>query len=237
MVLNIKKIPFETVWVPLHEVEAKAKEVGAKPTGKYLSGKPRYTVPFVKIETPGKETIIISDSKNIAEYFDEMVPEPPLFRKQTAVLDLIAEQYLGEKVIAKLLPVWLVHGGPALDQTAAAYFVTSRVLINGVPFEKMTPQNTEEMVQAKREMYAALDAYADLLDKAGEGNFRLSPYVSYAEITFVAFLHVFKAVAEHSRAGAEHKNDWSTIAAVNAGRWAKLLDVPEYRETRSVYLN
>ena len=236
LVLNIKRIPFETVWVPLSEIGTKAREVGADPTSEYTDGSPRFTVPFIVIETKESKTVL-SDSSKIARFHDEIVPEPPLFPQRTAVLDSIAEQYVTGMIIAKLRPIFILHIVAAFDQESAEFFKRTRHLIKGgQPFEQLIPRDEQEAAQARKDMLAAFDDLAAHLDTIGGTRFRLTPDVSYAEITLVALLHVFRAVAEHSKAGGERAGDWAALAAANGGRWQKLLEVPEYRETKSLYL-
>lgn len=196
--MNVKKVPFETVCLKIYEIEAKAKEVGAEPSGQWPDGRPCYTVPFLEIIAYSPK-IVLSDSTKIAHYFDELIPEPPLFPKETTVLDSIATQYILDKVITKLVFVYVytLHTGGALDQASSEYFVRTRALIKGgIPFGKMIPQTADGVTQAKKDMHAAFDALAALLDTAGEGNYRIAPFVTYTEIILLAQLLVYRAVCE-----------------------------------------
>ena len=107
--MNLKKVPFDTVWVPFPEIEAKAKEIGAEPTRILPNGEPLYTVPFMTIESSDGSKRVITDSLNIARYFDEKENDPSLtlFPKDTAVRDAIFSQWLRDKVGFKLIPIFL----------------------------------------------------------------------------------------------------------------------------------
>ena len=235
LALNIKKIPFDTVWLLIREVEAKAKEIGAKPTHEYIDGRPCYVAPLVVFETGDTKTALAGSNK-IARYLDEKVPEPPLFRQEIAVIESMATNFL-DVVLGNVRPVLLIHAVAAFDQVSADYFKHTRKLIKGsLPFKQLVPQKQKTALQAKRSMFANLDGLATHFDLAGRDNFRITPEVSYVEIKLVAMLHSFRAVAEHSKAGSEHAGDWVALAAANGGRWRKLMEVPEYREIKSVYV-
>ena len=74
--------------------------------------------------------------------------------------------------------------------------------------------------------------FADILDQAnGEGSFRITPRPTFSEIEFVAMLRVFKAY------GSESSDGWPRMAKFNGGRWAKLLELPEYDKLESIHLD
>ncbi|KAJ7579329.1 glutathione S-transferase [Mycena floridula] len=74
LALNYKAIPYITVWVETCEVEAKAKEIGAKPTSEQSDGSPLYTVPMIFDPKTGE---VVADSILIMEYLDSHYPDTP----------------------------------------------------------------------------------------------------------------------------------------------------------------
>ena len=230
--MNLKKVPFDTVWVPFPEIEAKAKEIGAEPTRILPNGEPLYTVPFMTIESSDGSKRVITDSLNIARYFDEKENDPSLtlFPKDTAVRDAIFSQWLRDKVGFKLIPIFLPSLRKALKPSEQQYFVDTRIRVFGVPYEKVAPQTDEELENAWKTAEEALTAFATILDQAGrEGNHRISPRPTYAEIEFVSVLRVYKAYSSGDI------NAWPRMAKLNGGRWARLLEEPEYDQLESIY--
>jgi glutathione S-transferase len=218
------------VWIPFPELEPTAKAAGARPTEKWLDGSPRYTIPFLTIESPDQPKVVLTESWTIAEYLEEKIPEPGLFPQETLVVDAMALQYIEDIWRTKVIPIYLKHVFDAYDEAGKDYWNKTRPLLVASPWESLVPQNEQEKEQAQKNMLEGFDKYAAFLDKAGEGSHRVTPgRVSYTEIGLVAWLHVFRAVGGHL-------DDWRMIEKANGGRWAKLLEVPEYRETNSVYL-
>jgi glutathione S-transferase len=217
------------VWIPCPELEPTAKAAGARPTEKWLDGSPRYTIPFLTIESPDQPKVVLTESWTIAEYLEEKIPEPRLFPQETLVVDAMALQYIEDIWRKEIIPIYLKQVFDAYDQAGKDYVIKTlsrRVIPQGIS----VPQSESEMEQARKNMLGGFDKYAAFLDKAGEGNHRITPgRVSYTEIGLVAWLHVFRAVGGHL-------DDWRMVERANGGRWAKLLEVPEYRETDSVYL-
>jgi hypothetical protein len=81
--LNVKNLPYTTVWIDACDIEVEAKKIGALPTGEQ-GGKPLYTVPF--IYDPATRTAL-SDSQNIVAYLEAQYPaSPTLFPPRTRAL-------------------------------------------------------------------------------------------------------------------------------------------------------
>ena len=228
LILNYKQVPFETIWIHGTQIEKVAKEVGAPPTRTNLDGSLGYTTPFIVIESPGKENVIISDSERIARYFDAKDPDASrsLFLKETAVLD--AYFIAGIKnILFNIARINMVTWMRVFPPDVAEYFSKSRENVYGIPFDIFVPKDAEALEERWEELEKALNELASLMDKAEEGGCRITPYVSYPEITLAAFLYVTRCVS------AGDPNGWERLAKRNGGRWERLLEVPEYRTIES----
>ncbi|KAM5540998.1 hypothetical protein V8D89_005309 [Ganoderma adspersum] len=72
--LNIKGIPYKTVWVEYPDIEPLCKQIGASAVEKRRDGSPLYTLPVIHDPNTG-ETIV--DSAAIARYLDKIYPDTP----------------------------------------------------------------------------------------------------------------------------------------------------------------
>jgi glutathione S-transferase len=82
-----KRIPFETVWVPLADVQRVSTEAGIPQP----AGRGKHTVPAIVDPATGTR---LADSLKIAHYLDERYPERPLFppgteARQVAFIDTL----------------------------------------------------------------------------------------------------------------------------------------------------
>jgi glutathione S-transferase len=231
--LNYKKIPFETVWIALPDIKEMAIKVGASSTRVHVDGSLGYTIPFLTIEYPGtsEPNTVITESTNIARYFDAQEPDPTcsLFPKETTVLDTVFSQYVFEKILMKVYIVFLTAAPRIFDARAAHYLIKSRELVTGVPFDKLAAKDEVQLEAAWKDVETAFDGFAALLDEAGEGNYRLTGRVTYAEIEVVSLLHVMKALT------GDEPNGWKRLEARNGGRWAKMIQISGLEDVHSVY--
>ena len=67
-VLNIKRIPYKTVWVEYPDIKPLCLKIGASPAESLPDGSPLYTLPV--IYDPNTQTPV-SDSAAIARYLDK----------------------------------------------------------------------------------------------------------------------------------------------------------------------
>ncbi|KAK0457980.1 uncharacterized protein EV420DRAFT_1620839 [Desarmillaria tabescens] len=67
--LNLKNLPYKTVYIEVPDIEALAKKIGAAPTDMWPDGvTPKYTVPIIQDHSTGA---VISNSPAIAVYLDK----------------------------------------------------------------------------------------------------------------------------------------------------------------------
>ncbi len=69
--LNLKSMPYQTVYVELPDIEALAKKIGARPLVRSLSVSPFYTIPILQDDST---SAVVSDSAAIAAYLDRTYP-------------------------------------------------------------------------------------------------------------------------------------------------------------------
>ena len=75
---------------------------------------------------------------------------------------------------------------------------------------------------AWKRLDATFDDLAAHLDKAGEGNYRITGGVSYSEFELVSWLNMARR--------ASYNEVWKRLASRNRGRWEKLMNLPVYKE-------
>lgn len=234
MVLNLKQVPFETVWIQLPEIEAKAKENGATPTRVDAEGTPIYTIPFVTIESPDGSKRTITDSMNIVRFFDEVDKDDPsrtLFPKDTRVLEGVCTTWIYENISRKFFPIILTACQRAMLPEYRQHFANVRTRIFNRPFESIAAMTPERLEEAWKGVEEALTRFANILDESsGKGSYRITPRATFAEITFASLLRVYKAYAY------DDPNGWPRLAKLNGGRWARLTEEPEYDILESKYL-
>lgn len=91
--MNIKGIPYKTVWLEYLEIEDTFKKAGIAPTGT-RAGKPLYTCPGLVDPNTGAA---IADSFTIAEYIEKTYPDPSkptLFPPGTRTLQVYFQSHL-----------------------------------------------------------------------------------------------------------------------------------------------
>ncbi len=71
----MKKLPYQTIFLELPDIEPLAKQIGAAPTGTRRDGvTPLYTVPIIHDHATGA---VVSESAAIAAYLDRTYPSGP----------------------------------------------------------------------------------------------------------------------------------------------------------------
>ncbi|EJD06830.1 uncharacterized protein FOMMEDRAFT_165518 [Fomitiporia mediterranea MF3/22] len=223
LLLNYKKIPYENVWLGFRDIEATAKAVGASPTKVNADGNPGYTIPFITVTNNDKQTTAISDSIKIAQYIEEAFPDPEhkLFPAETRVFQSVFSTYLTDKTRGAYSVVFLRLVNLLLDNDRE-WFIESRRRIGGRSVEEMVPQDEASMQIAWKNFDAVFDELAAHLDKAGEGNYRITGGVSYSEFELVSFLNLIYRLS--------FDEAWKRLKGRNGGRWEKLLNLPVYKD-------
>ncbi|EJD06829.1 uncharacterized protein FOMMEDRAFT_152145 [Fomitiporia mediterranea MF3/22] len=223
ILLDYKCIPYQNVWIHFPDIEATAKSVGAPPTRINADGRPGYTIPFVTIASHDKPTIALSDSAKIVKYIEEAYPDPEgkMLPAGMRVLHSIFSQYLAQNIAGPMFKFVLPGLLRALAPHPRDWLIQTRKSTLGVTIDEMIPKDEKSIAEAWRAVDAAFDDLAAHLDKAGEGNFRITGDVSYVEFELVSILNLLRRT--------NPDEGWKRLEILNGDRWAKLMDLPIYK--------
>ncbi|OAX43975.1 hypothetical protein K503DRAFT_730497 [Rhizopogon vinicolor AM-OR11-026] len=210
--LNIKGVPYETVWVEYPDIEALAKKIGAPSTGTKDDGSPSYTLPIINDPNTGK---VVSDSFLIAEYLDATYPGGnTLFPPGTKPL-IAAFEGSVVGAIGGILPLQLALSCYILNPSSQKYFRATREATFGKKIEEFSPAGAHrdaDWAKAK-EGLVAVDGW---FSKNGGGKFVMGDSISYADGVLGGWLAWVKIINESSAA-------WEDLAAWHGGRWSTYL--------------
>ena len=224
ILLQIKKIPYEIVWMNYEDIERVAKEVGAEPTTKKLDGTPFYTVPFITVTTDANQRpLAISDSTRIAYYLEKLVPEPVMIPKGTDAFHAAFSQCCTNLLIT-MFPLAIESYADAL--VSRDHFWNSRVDLIGKRSEDIVAKG-DAVDQTWKASEQELDKIAGYLDanvregaSPGEAENQqtlvMGDRQSYADIHLVSML---LTAARFVPGG------WERIKGRNGGRWERLMKV------------
>jgi glutathione S-transferase len=211
LALNIKGIPYKTVWIEFFEIEAESKKVGAAPTGE-RGGKPLYTIPF--LYDPATRTAV-SDSQEIVAYLERQYPtRPTLFPPGTRALQAAfvgGDQSIIRRIADSSRPLIMPTILKSATEPGQAYARKAY----GAFLEQMMAL-TEEFLQEKAD--DILKALGEVDGWMGAGAvFLTGETPSNADVWLAATL-----VSIRNALGEEHEF-WKRIAAANGGRWARYM--------------
>ena len=224
--MNYKRIPFETVWVHFPDIDQTAKALNAPHTRILPDGTKEYTVPIITFERPNEKTVVLADSETIARYLDSAFPDPErmLFPKETLIFQHAFLQFLRReaKVPRAFLRVNITSILNSLPPHTRDWWIETRPRAFGQPYDVLAPNTPKKRAKAWKIYEDAFDAVARYFDVAGKGNHRLSGgLVTYAEIELVSWLKTIQLIGKD--------DGWKGLKDMNGGRWARLVDEPEYR--------
>lgn len=211
--MNIKDVPYKTVWVEYPDIEALAKKIGAPSTGTKGDGSPSYTLPIINDPNTGK---VISDSFLIAEYLDATYPGGnTLFPPGTkALIEAFEGGFVGK--IGPIFPLQLALSCSILNPSSEKYFRATRETTYGKKIEEFSPagaQRDADLAKGK-EGLAAVDGW---LSKNGGKKFVMGDTISYADGILGGWLTWIKVTNESSAA-------WdSEFAKWHGGKWSTYL--------------
>jgi glutathione S-transferase len=216
----VKGIPFETHWLDLHDVQAVAAHVGAKPTIKLPDGGSMYTLPIIYDPSTGK---VVADSLPIAEYLDAAYPShrriiiPGTIGLTRAAVSAI------EKEITNLYPFLVPGTLDILPEASRGYFRVTREAFLGATLEDMLPKG-EVRKQKLAKLKDIFDNFAGWYDvDEGKGVGEARKWITGDQPTFPdlviagAFQWLWKVLGEDSE-------EWKEMKEWNGGRWGQLMD-------------
>ncbi|CDO76079.1 hypothetical protein BN946_scf184649.g5 [Trametes cinnabarina] len=205
--LNIKGLPYKTIWVEYPDIEAVSRTLGLSPTGLKADGSPKYTLPA--IYDPNTKTAVV-ESGAIVRYLDKTYPDTPrLIPYETDALHVAFDHAFISTFLPPVLPFVAGPGAESLSPRSRAHLLTAH---------NVTPPG------AKRDEHwngvrKTLQMYAQWLQADGttDRRFFLGDKIGYADITLAAFLVWIRLML-----GADSK-EWREISEWDDGRWAKFM--------------
>lgn len=219
--LNIKGIPYRTVWVEFPDIEPLCKKIGAPASMKRRDGTPLYTLPVIFDPNTGAT---VAESGAIALYLDKAYPGTvALVPRGTEALHAAFQQaawtVLGTTDMAAIT---VPRAMEVVRERSAAFYRETREKWWG-KIEEMAPPGS---AKRKRHWEAVGDAYhkiAGWLDAgAGEGEQRLfflgegREKVCFADLFVAGFL---KWVLY-----GEDSEEWQDVLRWDGGRWGRFVD-------------
>ncbi|KZV86119.1 hypothetical protein EXIGLDRAFT_752980 [Exidia glandulosa HHB12029] len=217
-ILNYKKIPYTTVWLPYAQIATTIKALGAPPTSFMPDGRTRHTVPTIVDHTNGDK--VVTDSWTIAQYLEAHFPdhEHALFPAGSLALQAsfvkdTLDAMGPSGLVFSLAPLIIPHVKRHMDAPDVEYFEALwSPLFGGVPLDSLyTP-----------ETWKGIEGAFDALDKVyaaseGQGVFLGGTQLIYADFVVAAALVSVKF-------GVPGEDGWERVAKLNGGRWGRLFD-------------
>lgn len=218
--LNIKGIPYKTVWVEYPDIEALCKKIGATAVEKKPDGSPLYTLPV--IYDPNTTSVVV-DSTAIARYLDKTYPDTPTLIPPEADALIAAFQdafwslWPGTGLASIIIPpVWGI-----LREKSQPYFRQTREQRLGGKLEELAPPGSEKRAEYWGKIQETLHKVTTQWLEA-DGKDRLffmgeKVGITYADIFVAGFLLWFKG------AYGNDSQEWKDILTWDGGRWARFL--------------
>ena len=218
--LNIKGIPYETVWIEYPDVEAVCKKIGAPPTGTRSDGQPLYTLPTIFDPNTAQA---VSDSPAIARYLDRTYPHagPALVpRELDALIAAFQTAFMATTFGAgHFAPIIVPAACALLNPRSEAYYRASRTAVFG-DLDALAPVGSERRAEHWRGTRRAFDAIAGWLGKEADGAERLfftgGDNICFADVTIAGFLKYLEICLP--------AGEWEDLLSWDGGRWGRFME-------------
>ncbi|KAI0673789.1 hypothetical protein C8Q78DRAFT_968752 [Trametes maxima] len=220
--LNVKGLPYKTVWVEYPDIARTCQELGVGPTGKWPdTGLPMYTLPV--IYDPSTKTAV-AESLAIARYLDATYPDTPrLIPEGTEAFQEATLFALGNSMgpIARLI---MPSAYTRLNEASKAYFKDRRqAVLGGGDLEEWSPPGSAVRRQQWKEVEAAFGVIATWLDAGGKGNkFFMGDKITFADMMLAGRIFWMKRVL------GDESEEWKKVETWHGGRWARLIEALEW---------
>ncbi|PBK90276.1 hypothetical protein ARMGADRAFT_1064757 [Armillaria gallica] len=210
--LNLKNLPYQTVYVEGPDIETVAKEIGAAPTGlRPDEVSPKYTVPIIQDHSTGA---VVSNSPEIAAYLDMTYPSsgPVLIPAGTMVLQLAFTDAIGEAIEYLMKPLFYPDFVMKRNDRTAAYM---RERLSGIcSLEALEGGEREKMWKTTKENLGRMNKWFE----GSEGDFVMGKEPCFADTVISAFLWLIRNTVGRESA------EWKDITTWNDGRWGKHME-------------
>ncbi|PPQ80133.1 hypothetical protein CVT25_001432 [Psilocybe cyanescens] len=222
-ILNYKRLPYETIWVELQDVDRTLSHINAPPSSTRSDGRPMYTLPVIVDPTRNPYSpLILSNSNTIAEYLEATYPARPVFPPGTRAVQALFVHFIQEVFSKPLLPILVPMSHQLLPGATQSHFRGGHP-----PATTLVGPQREMAWQAAREQFDFLAAIMDKNtgDGEGDGVVAFADEVTYADFALCSILIWIKRMDAH--------DGWARVRTWNHGRWSRLLDrCREYMDER-----
>lgn len=209
---------YQTVWLEYHDIEAKAKELGAPPTGTKADGNPLFTCPFMYDPTTGCS---ISESTTIIEYLDETYPNSPRLIPRGCHALQAAFRATFASYRKLVFPFAVANIYDILPVSSQPTFRRLRENNFGKKLEDVCPRGAkgEEEWGKVKDAFGAMDSWMKREDR-----FVMGDSLSAADLELAGFIQTCK------RVWGDESKEWQDMSNWHGGRWGTLLkSLAEYQ--------
>ncbi|KAI0712268.1 hypothetical protein C8Q76DRAFT_482521 [Earliella scabrosa] len=219
--LNMKGLPYKTVWVEYPDIETLCKKIGATPTSTRRSRELLYSLPV--IHDPNTKSVV-SDSGAIARYLDRTYPDAPtLIPAEADALTAALGAALwtvfnpDEDLGAIIVPAAFAQ----LRERSRPYFRETREKWAGGKLEELAPAGSEKRAKCWETIRKGMNKIATAWLEA-DGKEKLffmgdRVGITYADITIAGFLMWFKETL------GEDSEEWKAMMTWDDGRWGRFM--------------
>ncbi|RDX53698.1 hypothetical protein OH76DRAFT_1398810 [Lentinus brumalis] len=219
--LNIKGLPYRTVWVEYPDIEALYKKLGVDAPSTGPTGAPYYCLPLIYDRNT---KVHVSDSAAIARYLDKTYPDnPTLIPKETDALHAAFQRAFAAvfnmpkgSISWLMIPETYVRLNPA----SQGYFRRTREEWSGMAIEELAPRGSEKRQKHWEAVKGAFHEVAGWLQADGHEKlfFLGGETICYADIAIAAWVVWIRVTFGED--GAE----WRDLLRWDGGRWGKLTE-------------
>ena len=217
--LNLKRLPYKTIFIEFADIARISQEIGASPTGTWPDGSPKYTVPV--IYDPSTKTAV-AESTTIARYLDKTYPDTPrAFPEGTEAFHEVLQVALRTAIDTRPFGYIVKPLVPPLlsPDSAAHYEVLNQSFMDESLLEKLSVRGSsarEEYLVAVENEMGKIAKWIEVDGK--ERKFFMGDTPSYADFLIGAPLENMKKVL------GDESDEWRRIEGWHGGRWGRLLE-------------
>jgi glutathione S-transferase len=215
-ILNMKGLPYKTVWVEYPDIADLYTKLGAR-NEEVRNGKPFYGLPV--IYDPATD-IVIPESRKIAQYLDETypsTPDAPLLPAGTMAFQAMFVDIFTQKVTDPLHLITSLYAMRQLPVHSREYYKNTREARFGMSLGDTAPEGSEKRAavwKGVREGFKEVHKWigVDGRDKL----FMMGDRLSFVDVVIASYLTWFKRLL------GEESQEWKELMIAEDGRWARL---------------
>ncbi|KAH7915562.1 glutathione S-transferase [Hygrophoropsis aurantiaca] len=216
LVLNYKKLRYQTRWVESVDIEAVCKPLGIPPTTTKPNGDPKYTLPAL-IDNTQSTPVVISDSTPIIEYLEKTYPDHDLSRaivpSDSRALLAAFEYQVATSITALLYPLVVMDLYSKKGTRDQHYLRTRMEALFGIPLEQVQSVG-HDRERLLRKLERAFNLFATSLRTSG-GSYIMGQNPCLMDFTLCGLLLMFYH--------ASPDGIWKQAATWRKGIWVRYL--------------